>query len=149
MFGKLIRSLFGYSRTTSAASVATWPPDKSLEPLHTEFCQTFCHQPGVNFSDFLRREKVTRLIDWLDWKTGDPIAQSFIRQAVECTRRGENFGDKPGISLLFEGNYDRGGKPNQASQDALSVLAQVLGKPVKLYYHDKPGGTPLVMEFRP
>lgn len=145
MIGKLIRSLFGRSTASKPAS----PPDESLEPLHTEFCQTFCHQPGVNFIDLLRREEVTRLIDWLDWKTGDPLAQSFIRQAVEGTRQGQNFWDKPGLSMLYEGNYARGGKPSQESQNALSVLAQVLNKPVKLYFREQPDGPPLVMEFQP
>lgn len=51
--------------------------------------------------------------------------------------------------MLFEGNWDRGGLPSQESQDALSVLPQVLGKPLKLYYRETPDGPDMVKEFLP
>lgn len=55
----------------------------------------------------------------------------------------------PGISMLYEGNWDHGGLPGQESLDAVSVLAQILGKPIKLFYRTKPDGEPMVMKFEP
>ena len=148
MFGGFIRRLFGKT-PPGEATAEPLRPDESLEALHAEFCRNFCHRPGVNFIDFLRRQGVTRLIDWLQWQTADPIAQSFIRLAVDWTRKSQNIWEKQGLSMLFEGNWDRGGLPAQESHDALSVLAHVLGKPLKLYYRERPDGPYMVLEFQP
>ena len=148
MFGRFIRRLRG-TTPPSEATAASVRPDESLEALHAEFCRTFCHRPQVNFIDFLRRQGVTRLIDWLQWQTADPLAQSFIRLAVDWTRKGQNIWEKQGLSMLFEGNWDRGGLPSRESQAALSVLTQVLGKPLKLYYRERPDGPVMVLEFQP
>jgi hypothetical protein len=59
--------------------------------------------------------------------------------------RGHNIWEKHGRSLSYEGNWDQGGLPGRESMDALSVLAQVIGKPIKLYYREKPE---MVLEFR-
>lgn len=99
--------------------------------------------------DSLRRDGVTRLIDWLHWETTDPLAHSFIRLAVDGVRKGHKIWEKQGLSLLFEGNWDRGGLPSQASRESLFVLAQALGKPIKLFYRENPEGPDLVLEFRP
>ena len=148
MFGSFIRRLFGTTPPTEATAEGV-RPDESLEALHAEFCRTFCHRPQVNFIDFLRRQGVTRLIDWLQWQTADPLAQSFIRLAVDGTRKGHEIWEKQGLSMLFEGNWDRGGLPSRESQEALSVLAQVLGIPLKLYYRAQPDGPDMVLEFQP
>lgn len=148
MFGSFIRRLFGTAPPSKATAQGV-RPDESLTELHAEFCRTFCHRPQVNFMDCIRRQDVTRLVDWLHGETTDPLAQSFIRLAVDGTRKGHRIWEKQGLSMLFEGNWDRGGLPSQQSQEALSILAQVLGKPIKLYYREKPDGPDLVLEFQP
>ena len=148
VFGRFFRRLFGTTPPSAEAAEGV-RPDESLEALHAEFCRSFCHRPGVNFMEFLRSQGVTRLIDWLHWDTNDPLARSFIRLAVDATRRGHKIWEKPGLTMSYEGNWDHGGLPGQESRDALSVLAQVLGKPIKLYYQEKPDGPHLVMEFKP
>jgi Beta-lactamase len=37
----------------------------------------------------------------------------------------------------------------QSMQEALAVLAQALGKPLKLYYRERPDGPDMVLEFQP
>jgi len=148
MIGRFIPRLFGRTPPSEAAAQGV-RPDETLEALHAEFCRTFCHRPHVNFMDLLRRQGVSRLIDWLQWQTADPLAQSFIRLAVDGTRRGHKIWEKQGLSMLFEGNWDRGGLPGQESREALAVLAQVLGKPLKLYYRERSDGPDLVLEFQP
>jgi hypothetical protein len=149
MFGGFIRRLFAPT-PHSEEPTAGVRPDESLEALHAEFCRTFCHQPDVKFMDFLRSAGVTRLIDWLRSDTTDPLPKSFIRLAVDATRKGHRIWEKQGLSMFYEGNWTEGsGLPGQESLDALSVLAQVLGKPIKLYYKEKPDGPHMVMEFHP
>src|SRR5262249_30054197 len=124
-------------------------PDESLDDLYAEFCRTFCIRPGVNLMDYLRAEGVTRLIDWLRPSTPCALPKGFIRLGVDATRKGYKVWEQPGINMLYEGNWDQGGLPPRESRDALSVLAQVLGKPIKLYYREKPDGPNMVMEFEP
>jgi hypothetical protein len=133
----------------AAAGGAGVRPDESAEALYDEFCWTFCHRPGVNFMDLLRAEDVTRLIAWLQPTMPDPLPKAFIRLAVDATRKGQKFWEKQGITLLYEGPQNQCGPPARESQDALSVLAQILGKPIKVYYKAKPGEPASVMEFTP
>lgn len=147
VLSSFIRKLFGTTAPSEAAAEGV-RPDESLEALHAEFCGTFCHRPQVNFMEFLQRQGVTRLIDWLRWETADSLAQSFIQLAVDGTRKGHRIWEKQGLSMLFEGNWDRGGLPSQESQEALSVLAQVLGKPIKLHYREHADGPDKVLEFQ-
>jgi hypothetical protein len=99
--------------------------------------------------DFLRAEGVTRLADWLHWSTPEAEPKAIIRLVLELMRRGQNFWDQPGISLYVDGRWSAGGGPSKESQDALSVLAQVLEKPIKVYFRKKPAEPILVMEFHP
>lgn len=55
----------------------------------------------------------------------------------------------PGLSLLYEGDWDHGGLPCQESLDAVSVLAQILGKPIKIFYRTKPDAEVMVLVFEP
>lgn len=148
MLGGFFRRLFGATPPCEEAAEGV-RPDESLEALHAEFCRSFCHQPGVNFMGFLRTKGLTRLSDWLHWETTDPLPKAFIRLAVDATRKGHAIWEKQGLSLSYEGNWDQGGLPGQESRDALSVLAQVIGKPIKLYYREKPEGPDMVREFQP
>jgi hypothetical protein len=147
MFG-LLRKLFGNSPPAPAAPAAA-PPLEDIGAVHAEFCRTFCHRPGVNFMDFLQAEGVTRMIDWLRPETPCAVPRGFVRWAVNITRQGEHVWDKSGVSLLYEGNAEQGGLPPQESLDALSVLAQILGKPVKLFHRPRPAADLMVMEYAP
>jgi hypothetical protein len=123
--------------------------EESIEALHEEFCRTFCHRPGVNFMAILQADGATRLIEWLQPSTPCALPKGFVRLAVDGTRRGIKFWEQPGITMVYEGNWSNGGLPPQESQDALSVLAQILGKPIKLYYQQQENGPQMVKEFEP
>ncbi|MCA1596026.1 MAG: hypothetical protein LC772_06340, partial [Chloroflexi bacterium] len=124
--------------------------DESLEDLYQEFCRTFCHRPGVNFMEFLRAEGVTRMVDWLRPDSPCAIPKGLIRLLVDSTRKGSHLWDNADpIRMRYEGNWDSGGVPPHDSLDALSVLAQIFKKPIKLFYTEKPDGSLMVMEFHP
>ena len=123
--------------------------DERLDALYEEFCRTFQHKPGVNFMNFLRQEDVTALIDWLRPNGACALPAGFIRLAVDSTRKGYRVWEQPGINMMYEGRWDHGGLPLRESLDALSVLAQVLEKPIKLTYTQTEGGDVLQIEFEP
>ncbi len=104
---------------------------EATEAEWVEFRQRFCFQPEKYLLAFLRAEGVTRLEEWLHWSNPDPFPKAFIRLALETMRRGENFWEQPGVVLF----WSQPGEPRQENQDALSVLAQVLEQPIKVYYH--------------
>jgi hypothetical protein len=149
MPGGIFRRWLGGSARGAGGQVGV-RPDESLDDLYAEFCRTFCHRPGVNFMDFLRAEGVTRMIAWLRPDSPCALPKGIIRLFVDATRKGYKVWEEPGpISMNYEGNWDQGGLPGQESLDAVSVLAQILGKPIKLYYREKPDGPLMVMEFQP
>jgi hypothetical protein len=125
--------------------------EENLEEEHRLFCANFCFKPGVNLADFLKNEGVTRMIDWLDPRSMYPEPKAIIRLALDTLRRGENFWDQSGICMFVKGSRSDHGGPSQESQDAISVLCQITGMPIKVYYHDQPGpDAPLmVKEFEP
>jgi hypothetical protein len=144
-----IRKLFGSSPAPSPAAAERNANDENIDALYEEFCRTFCHRPEVNFVDFLKAEGATRMIAWLRPATPCALPKGFIRLAVNATRKGENVRDMPGISMLYEGNWDHGGLPMQESLAAVSVLAQMLGKPIKIFYRTKPGGELMTLIYDP
>jgi hypothetical protein len=149
MFGGFFRRWFGKSPQARGGAAGV-RPDESLDDLYAEFCRTFCHRPGVNFMDFLKAEGVTRMIDWLRPDSPCALPKGFIRLAVDATRKGYKVWEvREPIYMNYEGNWDQGGLPGRESLDALSVLAQILGKPIKLYYREKPDGELMVMDFQP
>jgi hypothetical protein len=113
------------------------------------FADAFCLRPGVKLMDFLDAEGVIKLKAWLHWSTLEAEPKAFIRLALDLLRRGQSLGDQPGISFFVDGRWSQGGGPSQPSQDALSVLAQVLQKPIKVFFRKKPAEPILVMEFHP
>jgi hypothetical protein len=123
--------------------------DERIEDLYDEFCRTFCIRPGVKLMAHLEAEGVTRLIEWLHPRTPCAVPKSVIRLGVDGTRKGYNVWDQRGISMCYEGNWEQGGLPGPESLDALSVLAQVIGKPIKLYFQETQDGPYKVMEFEP
>ena len=143
-----LQKLFGGKKQPQPA--AGVQPDESLDDLYEEFCRTFCHKPGVNFMQYLREKNATRMIAWLHPSTPCALPKSFIRLFVGTTRAGQNLWEKPGVTMAYNGNWTAGGGlPPQESQDALSVLAQMWEKPIKLYYTETEGGPTMVMMFHP
>jgi hypothetical protein len=122
---------------------------EEAKPDYQAFADTFHVWPGVKMMDFLDAEKVTRLKAWLHWSTPEAEPKAFIRLMLELMRRGVDLRDQPGLSLYVDGRWSQGGGPSQESQDALSVLAQVLQKPIKVFFRKKPSEPILVMEFNP
>lgn len=149
----LWHKLFGKTGEAPAVAPAAAGPgvraDESIDALYDEFRRTFCVRPGVRLMGFLEAEGVTRLIAWLQPSTPCALPKGFIRLAVDATRKGNNIWEAPCINMRYEGNWDRGGLPEQESLDAVSVLAQVLRVPIKLYYTEAPDGALMVMEFKP
>lgn len=122
---------------------------EQAKPDYEAFCANFCFRPGTRLMDFLQAEGVTRLQEWLHWSTPQAEPKAFIRLMLELMRRGQNLWDQPGITLFVDGRWSQGGGPSPESQQALSVLSQVLEKPIKVYYRKKPGDPMMVMEFHP
>ncbi len=150
----LMSRLFRRSQPDAAqqpgAQAAGVGADESLDDLYEEFCRTFYARPGVLLMDLLRQEGVTRMIEWLRPDSDCAIPKGLIRLGVDSARKGYKVWEQPGISMAYEGNWDQGGGlPPQESRDALSVLAQILRVPIKLYYHEREGGPLMVMEFSP
>ena len=150
LFGKSRGSESGTATNCGASDGTGVMPDESIDDLYEEFCRTFHFRPGVNFMDFLKAEGLTRMIEWLHPSTPCALPKGFIRLAVDATRKGSTFWERRGISMYYEGNWTPGGGlPPQESRDALSVLAQIIEKPIKLYYTEKQDGPMMVMEFVP
>jgi hypothetical protein len=152
-----LRKLFGGSGQASAPTGDPSPrqsgqsvgPDEKIEDLYEEFCRTFCFRPGVNFMDYLKAEGHTDLIQWFHWTTPEPEPKGIIRLVVATTRLGQNIWDKKGLVLFHEGNWDRGGGPSDYSKQALSVLAKILGKRIRIGYTEKQNGPILQITFEP
>jgi hypothetical protein len=119
------------------------------QAAYEEFARTFCLRPGTNFVDFLDQEGVTALKMWLDPRTSSPEARAFIALVLEMQRRGENLWDPEGISIFRQGAEGHGGRPGREEEEALSVLAQVIAKPVQVYYRPTPGADFHVLKFEP
>jgi hypothetical protein len=103
---------------------------------YDEFCATFCHQPGRNLMrDYVVAEGDRRLSAWLDWQHGhEPEARAFVRLMLGMIRAGENIWDQTGISMFRQGQWSIGGVPSAASQQALSVIAQLIAKRITVIY---------------
>lgn len=142
-----LRKLFGGARAEEKAGLRD---DESLDALYEEFCRTFQHRPGENFMEYLHATDATKMIAWLQPETPCALPKGFIRLAVDTTRKGYRIWEQPGLSMYYEGNWTAGGGlPPEESQEALSVLAQMLNLKIKLYYTETQGGETMVMEFIP
>jgi hypothetical protein len=119
------------------------------KPDYDAFCAGFCFRPGAKLMDFLEANKVEQLSAWLHWSTPEAEPKAFIRLMLELMRRGHNIWDQPGISVFVDGRWSVGGGSSSASQDALSILAQILEKPIKVYFRQKPGAPIMFVEFGP
>jgi hypothetical protein len=154
----LLRKLFGRSRGTdtrsdpalSAKAAKDVRPDEPLEDVYKEFCATVCFRPNTNLMEYLKANGHTDLINWFHWDTTEPEPKALIRLFVSTTRRGDALWEKKGLTLYHDGGWDiTGGGPSQYTQDALSVLAKILQKSIKVGYTEKPDGPIIMMVFEP
>ena len=112
---------------------------ETREALFDEFARTFCHRPGENFVQEIQRVNAYKLLDWLSPKSGEAESMAFVSLAVDATRMGIRFWEQSGIV-----GFRLGGEPPRRSVDALSVLAQSVGIPIKLYWETPEGDTRLI-----
>jgi hypothetical protein len=144
---QVVASFMGMAET-GPKGMATALEGEQAKADHETFSATFCVRPGTNFIEFLKAEGATRMLEWLQWCTPEAEPKAFIRLMLGMQKQGKNIWDQPGISMLHEGRWSQGGGPSHFSRDALSVLAQILEKPIKVYYRKKPSDPLMVMEFR-
>jgi hypothetical protein len=119
------------------------------KPDYEMFCAQFCFRPDIKLVAFLEAQGLAPLLNWLHWSTPEAEPKALIRLMLELLRRGHQIWNQPGISLFVDGRWSQGGGPSSDSQAALSVLAKVLEKPIKVYYRPKPRDPILFIEFRP
>jgi hypothetical protein len=105
---------------------------------YEEFAANFHHRPGVRLMEYIQENQDERLLSWLDWRCPEPEPKAFIRLMLAMMRAGSDIWDQPGISFFFQGRWSRGGEPSQRSQDRLSVISQIIGKPISVIYEIKP-----------
>ena len=150
LFGRLFGSKSGPrqpSPTADPGSLIVASAAREVEGVraeYEEFVDGFCFRPRKNLMRYLAANGLGRVRDWLHWSTEEPEARAFVRFGVEAMRQGLKVWDLPGLSFYLKG---RG--PSQESQDCLSLLAQVLRKPITLYFEDPSGGPVQALDFRP
>src|SRR6516164_3645818 len=132
-----VASIMG-AATEGPKGLASAHEGEQAKADYDSFCANFCFRPETRLMEFLEAEAVTRLESWFHWSTREAEPKAIIRLMVELTRQGVNVWEQPGISLFLDGRWSQGGGPSSESQAALSVLAQVLEKPIKVYYRQKP-----------
>jgi hypothetical protein len=115
---------------------------------YEEFSALFCHQPGRNFMELLRSKQVSAIEAWLHWTRSPPEAKAFIRLMLEMRRRDQEIWQQPGISIFVD-DWCQRGEGSGESAAALSVLAQILEQPIKLYYQENPDTPMMVLRFDP
>jgi hypothetical protein len=119
---------------------ATWNEgDEGLREYET-FTTRFEYQPGRNFMEFLRSERIPELEKWLHPSNPSAEAKAFIRLSVDMVRHGESIWDEPGITIFADDwarPEKRMPKEMRAVVDALATLAQMLQIPIQLFFRDK------------
>jgi hypothetical protein len=133
------------------AAAARESPAFRLE--YEEFCEQFSHRPGMNLMrDYVVAEDDRRLVAWLDWRGEEPEAKAFIRLMLAMIRAGEQIWDQPGITMFRQGGWLTGGVPSVTGQEALSVMAQLIGKRIRVLYKESrsaPDAEMRVLRFEP
>jgi hypothetical protein len=117
-----------------------------------EFFASFCHRPGEKLIQYIEANQDDRLRSWLDWQCPEPEPKAFIRLMLTMIRSGGAIWDQPGVTFYFQGRWSQGGGPGQQSQECLSVIAQLIGKPISVVYDTTPERSPesrRVLRFQP
>ncbi len=121
------------------------PQPKGADVEFLQFASSFRMPSGELFLDFLAREKVTNLSQWLSATPPEPEPKMFIGMANDATRRGLDIWKQTIIYMHLEEPHD----PSQLSRDALSVLSQILEIPIVLYYREGADTELMRLEFQP
>ena len=148
---RILRNILGRDHTPPSSQ--TWEADGPLGVAaaldgeagradYEAFCAGFCFRPRKNLMRFLAANDLQYVCDWLHWSTPEPEPKAFVQLGVELMRRSVNLWDQSGVTM-----YMKGRRPTQVSQDCLSILAQVTGKPIKLLIEITPGEPLEVLEF--
>ncbi|MDQ2730407.1 MAG: hypothetical protein M3Y56_02005 [Armatimonadota bacterium] len=125
--------------------------DPESEREYNEFCAAFCFRPGENLMDFVAVHHITLLQRWFNPNNHQPEPKAIIRLALQLMSQNWNLWDYPSIGVYVKGRWSQGGGPSQESQDAISVLSQVLDKPIKVLYPktSDPDAMVHVLNFNP
>jgi hypothetical protein len=120
---------------------------------YDEFCEGFEYQPGKRLmKDYVLAEDDRRLSTWLDWQGREPEPKAIMRLMLAMMRSRENIWDKPNLVLFRQGQWSAGGGPSPASQECLSVMAQLIGKMITVSYkssQDAPDTDLKTLRFEP
>src|SRR5262249_18284994 len=119
---------------------------------HDEFCAGFCHRPSERLIEYIESSQDDRLRSWFDWRCPEPEPKAFIRLMLAMIRSGVAIWDQPGITIYLQGRWSRGGGPSQRSQEGLSLISQLIGKPISVIYDMTPEPSPesrKVLRFHP
>lgn len=108
------------------------------------FVAKFEIRQGQTLMKFLQTNNLSPLIQWLHWMSPHPEARAFVRTELAALKQGNPVWFQPVIGITVET-----GAPTVKSHQALEMLAQVLGKPIRLKYRPQPGADHKVLEFEP
>jgi hypothetical protein len=110
--------------------------DSATRQEFERFRAAFCFQPDRNLMDYLKAQRMTRLRNWLHWRSPEPEPKAFIRLAVAMMDRGLNIWDQAGIDMFLHGRWSQGGGCTDESYECLKMLAKVLNKPIKFFFQE-------------
>jgi hypothetical protein len=110
--------------------------ERGIEREFARFRESFCFRPGENLVSHIEARRMAGLRDWLDWRSPEPEPKAFVRLALAMSDHGLHIWDQAGIDLYLHGRWDIGGGCTDESFEALTALAGVLGKPIKLFYKE-------------
>jgi hypothetical protein len=134
----VVAAKFSTGSSDGIIAVAAGYENPAFRLEYEEFCEKFCHRLDLNLMrDYVLKEDDQRLIAWLDWRGCEPEAKAFIRLMLKMMATGQNIWDQTGIKLYRQGQWSTtGGQPSQASQVAVSVIAQLIGKQITVLYKE-------------
>lgn len=110
------------------------------------FFAVFCHRPGERLIEYIESSGDDRLRSWFDWKCPEPEPKALAGMMIALAHSGRNIWDQEGITLYLQGRWSRGGGPSEQSQECLSVISQLIGKPISVFYHPEPSRPPESMK---
>jgi hypothetical protein len=111
---------------------------------YDEFFAVFDHRPGERLIEYIESNGDDRLRSWFDWECPEPKALGRLLSTL--ARADRNIWDEEGITLFFRGRWSRGGGPSERSQECLSVMSRLIGKPISLFYDPEPSRPPESMK---
>ncbi|MDR3634101.1 MAG: hypothetical protein P4L84_09865 [Isosphaeraceae bacterium] len=101
-----------------------------------EFFTTFHHRPGIRLIDYIDENNDERLRSWFDWRCPEAEPKAFVRLMLAMMRAGREVWDQPDIRLFLRGRWSQGPGPSKQSIEAISVVAQLIGKTITELYSE-------------